>query len=202
MAPLMRRFVIVAQKARASADFLLVDIPSTSGRLDVLLRCLRAALLVSHGVRRDTIVYLVLLGDPARPLTLRIDGAASRYLRPDERSLATVIKKAFALPRGSSAFTEVRAGITMAEGGLETLAGDLAGSTPLVLDEHGDDLREEALDADDLTFFLGDHLGFETQALAFVQELGARAVRGGPLTLHSEDVISLVHNELDRRTVT
>lgn len=198
----MRRFVIVAQKARASADFLLVDIPSTSGRLDVPLRCLRAALLVSHGVRRDTSVYLVLLGDPARPLTVRIDGSAARYLRPDERSLATLLKKVFALPRGSSTFTEARAGVAMAEGGLETLASELEGSMPLVLDEHGDDLREHVPSAEDLTFFLGDHLGFEADALAFVQRLGARALRVGPTSLHSEDVISLVHNELDRRTVT
>ena len=61
--------MVVGQRARASSDFLLVDIPSTSGRLDVLLRCLRAALLVSHGVRRDTVVYLCLLGTPERPRT-------------------------------------------------------------------------------------------------------------------------------------
>ena len=57
-----RRFVVIGQSATASPDFSLVDIAGTSGRLDVLLRCLRAALLVSHGLRRDTVVYLVLLG--------------------------------------------------------------------------------------------------------------------------------------------
>ena len=38
--------------------------PATSGRLDILLRCLRASLLVSHGLREDTIIYLVLMGGP------------------------------------------------------------------------------------------------------------------------------------------
>ena len=60
----MRRFVIVGQQATSSPHFSLLDLPSTSGRLDVLLRCLRAALLVSHGLRRDAVAYLVLLGDP------------------------------------------------------------------------------------------------------------------------------------------
>ena len=41
-----RRFVVIGQQASASPDFSLLDLPGTSGRLDVLLRCLRAALLV------------------------------------------------------------------------------------------------------------------------------------------------------------
>jgi tRNA (pseudouridine54-N1)-methyltransferase len=199
----MRRFVVVAQKARASADFLLVDIPSTSGRLDVLLRCLRAALLVSHGVRRDTVVYLVLLGDPGRPVTLRIEGSASRYLRPDERSLATVIKKALALPPATGSvtptFSPVRAGITIAEGGIETLEDELAGSKVYLLDEAGEDLREHLPSAEDVTFFLGDHIGLDPHALTCIHAFAPHALRVGPLSLHSEDVITLVHNELDRR---
>ena len=82
----MRRFVVIGQTATASGDFSLEDLPSTSGRLDVLLRCVRAALLVSHGLRRDTVVYLVLLGGPLAPRTVRVDGAIATYVRPDERS--------------------------------------------------------------------------------------------------------------------
>src|SRR3954470_1143092 len=94
----MRRFVVIGQRATASPNFSLLDLPSTSGRLDVLLRCLRAALLVSHGVRRDTVVYLVLLGGPGAPRTLRVDGATAKFLRPDERSLAVLAQKALAAP--------------------------------------------------------------------------------------------------------
>ena len=91
-----RRFVIVGQKATASPEFSLTDIPGTSGRLDVLLRCLRAALLVSHGLRRDTVVYLVLLGGPLAPRVLRVDGRHVRFIRPDERMLAITVQKALA----------------------------------------------------------------------------------------------------------
>src|SRR3954468_10373902 len=90
----MRRFVVIGQKAIASPDFSLTDLPGTSGRLDVLLRCLRAALLVSHGLRRDTIVYLVLLGGEGAPRVLRVDGSAIRFVRPDERALALLVQKA------------------------------------------------------------------------------------------------------------
>ncbi|HEX7481809.1 MAG TPA: tRNA (pseudouridine(54)-N(1))-methyltransferase TrmY [Polyangiales bacterium] len=195
----MRRFVIVGQRAKASPDFLLVDIPSTSGRLDVLVRCLRAALLVSHGVRRDTVAYLVLLGEPDRPATIRIDGAAARYLRPDERSLATLLKKVLAVEPASASFAEVRTGVAIARGGLETLEPELSAANCIVLDEAGADVREHALPQGDLVFFLGDHVGFDEPTRARLAELAAATLRIGPLGLHAEDVIAIVHNELDRR---
>ncbi|MDP9002115.1 MAG: tRNA (pseudouridine(54)-N(1))-methyltransferase TrmY, partial [Myxococcota bacterium] len=92
----MRRFVIIGRSAIASDDFLLEDIPGTGGRLDILLRCLRAGLLVSHGIRRDVVMYLVLLGGPRAPRVLRADASGLKFVRPDERSLATLAKKALA----------------------------------------------------------------------------------------------------------
>src|SRR5580700_751427 len=93
MALTSRRIVVIGQQARGSADFLLNDLAGTSGRLDVLVRCVRAAMLVSHGLRRDTVVYLVLLGEPSAPKTLRFDGAAARFIRPEERALASLAQK-------------------------------------------------------------------------------------------------------------
>ena len=107
----MRRFVLIGQTAAASADFSVEDLPGSSGRLDVLLRCVRAALLVSHGLRRDVQVYLVLRGGVSSPVVLRIDGRTAKFLRPDERSLATLVRKTLlALPAPGSNFVEVRPG--------------------------------------------------------------------------------------------
>lgn len=195
----MRRFVVVGQKAKASADFLLVDIPSTSGRLDVLLRALRAALLFSHGVRHDSAIYLVLLGLPEQPRTARILGAASRYLRPDERSLATTLKKVLALPCEEPRFTEVRPGLAIAAGGFERLFPELSGSQLYLLEPGAPDIREHELPAGDLTFVLGDHLGLAGTLRAELLARGAKTLSVGPKPLHTEDVIALVHNELDRR---
>ena len=200
----MRRFVIVGQTAKASPDFLLVDIPSTSGRLDVLLRSLRAALLYSHGVRKDSIVYLLLLGLPERVCTARIEGSASRYLRPDERSLATTLKKLLTHASTSAAFVdkafvEVRAGMAVAEGGMEVVLPELAGSTLYLLEPGAPDIRGLALTGQDQTFVLGDHLGLQEGVRAQLLAAGAVPVSVGPRPLHTEDVIALVHNELDRR---
>jgi tRNA (pseudouridine54-N1)-methyltransferase len=196
----VRRFIVIGQRARASADFLLVDIPSTSGRLDVLVRCLRAALLVSHGVRRDTIVYLVLLGDPERPRTIRFDGPAAKYMRPDERSLATVIKKALGTAAdGGAEFRPVREGIAIADAGLSCVLRELEGSALYLLEEGAPDLRDEAFASAETAFVLGDHLGLDAGVRAELVARGAKPVSVGPISLHAEDVVTLVANELDRR---
>jgi len=198
----VRRFVIVGQTANASGDFSTEDLPSSSGRLDVLLRCMRAALLVSHGLRRDVVVYLVLRGGAQAPRVLRVDGQCAKFVRPDERSLAILVKKTLAVFAASGeqgAFVEVRPGLSVAEGDLECVLLDAAGAIPYLLDEHGPDLRAEALDAADQLFFVGDHLGLDEDTRARIVALGGRPVSIGPLSLHSDDVVAVVSNELDRR---
>jgi tRNA (pseudouridine54-N1)-methyltransferase len=197
----MRRFVIVGSAASSSPNFLLQDIPSTSGRLDVLVRALRAALLVSHGVRRDARVYLVLQGDPDAVVTLRVDGAAAKYLRPDERSLATLIKKTLALAasQATSSFAVLKPGVAAARGGIEVVLPELGGSALCLLEETGADLRGHAFVGDDLTFFAGDHTGLPAPLRALLIARGASVLSVGPQSLHTEDALAVVHNELDRR---
>lgn len=195
----MRRFVVIGQKATASPDFSLDDIPGTSGRLDVLLRCLRAALLVSHGLRRDTIAYLVLLGGPRAPRTVRIDGAAIRFVRPDERCLASMVKKALERATEGGAFVAVRAGLAVADAGLDAVLADAGVVTPYVLDEGASDVRDRVVDVRAPLFFVGDHLGFDERTRAVIASVGATPIAVSPLSLHADDAITLVSNELDRR---
>jgi tRNA (pseudouridine54-N1)-methyltransferase len=181
----VRRFVIVGQKAAAHPDFSLDDLPATSGRLDVLLRCVQTALLVSHGLRKDAMVYLVLLGGPSAPRTIRIDGRSAEYVRPDERSIAGLAH-----------------GMSVARGGLDAVLADLADMgafTPYVLDEGAADLREASLDLGNPVFFLGDHLGFDAATRARLAEIGATPLGIGPVSVHADDAVAIVWNELDRR---
>jgi tRNA (pseudouridine54-N1)-methyltransferase len=195
----LRRFVLLGQKATALPDFSLEDIPGTSGRLDVLLRCLGSALLTSHGLRRDTLVYLVLQGGGLR--TVRIDGRVASYLRPDERTMAGRVRAMLAT-KGEGGFLAERQGMAVGDGGLDLVLNDLSGGETLyVLDEDGDDLREIELDLARPVFFVGDHLGFEEASRDRLRDAGARAVRVGPVSLHADDAIAIVRNELDRRGV-
>ncbi|MNC99648.1 hypothetical protein D3C83_180060 [compost metagenome] len=67
-----------------------------------------------------------------------------------------------------------------------------------MLEEHAPDVRGVALNLDDAAFLLGDHLGFEPADRDRLSAMGATAVSVGPLSLHSDDVIAVLSNELDR----
>jgi tRNA (pseudouridine54-N1)-methyltransferase len=197
----VRRFVLLGQKASTSPDFSLDDIPGTTGRLDVLLRCMRSGLLVSHGLRRDTLVYLVLYGGEIGPRTVRIDGRIASYIRPDERTMAGRIRAMLSTKAEGDGFDAERQGMAVADGGLELVLRDAGTCASYVLEEDGADIRTEALSDESSTFFVGDHLGFDPAIRERLREAGARPVSVGPLSLHADDAVALVQNELDRRAV-
>jgi tRNA (pseudouridine54-N1)-methyltransferase len=196
-AQLTRTFVVIGRTARADERVRLDDLAGTSGRLDVMVRCLRAALCVSHGIRRNVVAYLVLLGGE-RPVTVKVDGAKAQFIRPDERALATSVIKAVARqPADGEGFIEQRHGFAVAWGGLDAAIA-ASGGARFVLEEGAADLRSSVPSGG--TFFVGDHLGFDDEARAKLAAIGAQPVSVGPLSLHSDDVITLVSNELDRVT--
>lgn len=200
-----RSFVIVGQKATASPEFSLLDLPGTSGRLDVLLRCVRAALLVSHGLRRNVVVYLVLLGGVRAPRVLRIDGSAIRFVRPDERALALLVQKALArdlAPAEVNAFVPIRPGLSVASGDVEAAIADLgAGVTCYLLEEGAPDIREVGVASSDVAFFVGDDRGFDPAVRERIRGLGAIPMGIGPTSLHADDAITIAHYEFDRAHV-
>jgi tRNA (pseudouridine54-N1)-methyltransferase len=198
---MMRRFVVVGQTATASGDFSLDDLPGSSGRLDVLLRCVRAGLLISHDVRRDTIVYLVLSGGPRAPRSIKIDGRTSEYLRPDERSLAGAIRNLLARTPVVESFDESTRGVSIARGGLDAVITDLGAFVPYTLDVHGSDIRVASIDSTAPVFFVGDHLGFDDATHARLVALGSASLSLGPVSVQADDAIAIVANELDRRSM-
>lgn len=158
---------------------------------------------MSHGLRRDAVMYLV-LGEGRR--VVRVRGDTAKFVRPDERALATLVKKSLeaflAAPERerTAAFVDVRPGIAISDRGLDAVFDDGALTSPLyLLDQGGTDLRDGSLPVGDATFFVGDHLGFTDETRAAILARGATAVGLGPVSIHAEDAIAIVWNEVDRR---
>jgi tRNA (pseudouridine54-N1)-methyltransferase len=160
--------------------------------MDVLCRCVNASLFLSHDLRRDVDCYLVLCGEPVGPKTVKFSGSLVRSLSPDERSAAALIKKVIDTPCGSE-FREAAQGVFIRKGGLERLIAEHAFA---VLDEKGTDVRKAASLPD--SFLLSDHLNFTDPEENLVRDCPRYSV--GPKCLHADHTITLVHNELDRRT--
>jgi len=193
----MRNFVVVGNVATTSPDFSLEDIPGTSGRLDILCRCINSAFVLSHGIRKDVRIFLVLCGGDT-PKTLCLRGQDLRHLNPDERTTAALMKKALALD-ATERWQRSTPGIFVRQGSLKDLS-ILRDCTIYYLREDGPDVREQELNPDrDATFFLGDHMGVREEDETLLEELGTKVVSVGPRSLHADHCIVLINNELDRR---
>lgn len=195
----MPRFLVVGHRATTSSTFRLDDLTGTGGRLDVLVRCITSALLVSHGARRDSVLTLLLLGPPAAPRAVRFDGARIQRLNPDERSTAALVKRALETPLTAHVWQPASPGIDIAKRNLaRVLDEEATGRAVILLDEAGDDARAVELPADAL-YVLGDHEGLTEEERAELDRRGARRVRLGPLSLQADQAIVVLHNELDRQ---
>jgi tRNA (pseudouridine54-N1)-methyltransferase len=191
----MKSFVIIGHKA-ATAPFSLNDLPGAAGRMDILCRCVNAALFLSHNLRRDVRMYLVLKGG-IQPKLILFDGSSVRYLSPDERSAASLIKKA--LEKNAQDFwTESTPGVSIRKGDFGDLLEELNRKI-IYLRENGDDVRGKKFEPyDELLFVLGDHEGLTGEEEKIIGGYEHEIVSVGTLSLHADHCIVLLHNEMDR----
>jgi tRNA (pseudouridine54-N1)-methyltransferase len=187
----MTSFVIVGHHARTDRGFSLNDLPG-AGRVDVLCRAVNASFFLSHDLRRDVTCYLVLCGEPGPDKTVKFDGSTIRSLSPDERSAGALIKKALSTICGSE-FREAGAGVWVRNGGLARLATEIPFA---VLDEKGTDIRTASALPD--AFLLSDHENFSDGEEALISTCPRYSV--GPKCLHADHTITVLANELDRRS--
>ncbi len=185
-----REFLVIGHKAVTTPDFSLNDLPGSGGRMDILCRCVNAALFLSHSLRKDVCIHLLLLGEPKPPVKITFDCNLVKYLNPDERSAASLIQKA--LKRGEGESTP---GVFVSRESLEEI---IAGKNLIYLHPEGEDIRNAEIE-ENAMFILGDHLGLTQDEERLLEKMQAKKVSVGPEKYHAEHCIVIVHNELDRR---
>ena len=189
----MRQFVVLGHDAPVSPDFSLSDLPGGAGRLDVCCRCVNSAFCLSHALREDVRVWLVLRDE----FTIRFEGGELRNLNPDERSTAALVRGALDAKDGAIGHMEAESspGVFISRRGFEDVLDALDG-TVVELHEGGEPLVERDPLADPV-FVLSDHRDFtECEAELLADRADAR-VRVGPERLHADHAITIVHNWLD-----
>jgi tRNA (pseudouridine54-N1)-methyltransferase len=191
----MRSFVVVAHKA-VTAPFSLNDLPGSAGRMDIVARCINASLFLSHDLRRDVNTFAVLLGEPNPPLTIRFNGEKVRYLSPDERSAASLIRKALEKGAPASGEEESTPGVYISKRSFMDVIDSLG--KVVYLHEDGEDILRVALSGDE-AFVLSDHQDLTPEEEAVLEKKGARKVSLGRKLYHADHCIVMVNHELDLR---
>jgi tRNA (pseudouridine54-N1)-methyltransferase len=190
-----RRFVFVSHTVKPDGNWPLDDLCGRAGRVDVLCRNIQAAMFLSHGLREDTDVYLVLVADPVNEVTIHIEGAKVQHLNPDERSTAARIRHALRGRHQDMWWEEMDPGLRIAPFGLHRIVQELDG-TPVILHTGGVPLSEATLPEDPI-FILGDHQPLTDAELGLFT--GAASVSLGPVWYHGNHVTSILQYTMDQK---
>lgn len=195
----MREFILLALKAVTSPDFDIGRLPE-AGRLDLVCRTVSNALCISNGIRRDTIVHVVMTGPSDPPKIVSFHGETLKGFEPDERAIAQLIKNALKASLGLKINEEkdVSPGIKVAKKAFETLAKEKSKTQMVYLQPDGEDIRSFNFEKD-ATFIFGDYIGLPKNTAKLLARLGAKNVTLGPTTLFASHCAVIVHNEIDRR---
>ncbi|NLV03540.1 tRNA (pseudouridine(54)-N(1))-methyltransferase TrmY [Haloferax volcanii] len=191
----MRQFIVIGHDAPTTPDFSLDDIAGGAGRLDVLCRCVNSAFFLSHDIREDVRVHLVL----GNEYTVRFEGSELRRLNPDERSTAALIRKA--LEKREEAIGHMPAesspGVSIRRMDFETTLEKAARDATVVeLHEDGDPVVQVEPPENPL-FVLSDHHDFTDEEAELLAAAADERVRLGPEILHADHSITVAHNYLD-----
>ncbi|MCQ4333178.1 tRNA (pseudouridine(54)-N(1))-methyltransferase TrmY [Natronomonas sp. F2-12] len=188
----MRRFVVLAHELSADAEINLDDLPG-AGRLDLLCRCVTSALLLSHDIRTDVRIDLLVDG-----YVVRFDGSELRRLNPDERSTAALIRDALGASGeaiGAMAAT-ASPGVSIRKGDLESVLEDRSDRTIVQLHAEGRPVVE-LTPPENPVFVLSDHREFTDRERESLVEFADERVSLGPRALHADGAITVAHNYLD-----
>ena len=197
----MRRFAVVGHRAMSKGKLPLNDLASGAGRMDVLVRALMAGLMTSHGLRKDTVVVLHLLGGPGPARRIKFDGSTLKGLHADERSIAGTIGKVIATPLPPIGHWQpITVGISHSGGHLDSTLREWADAPTVILDADAPRLwqSDATLTADGtpnntmLNFVLSDD-----QPLGDIEAENTRARSIGSQWLQGHMAIGVVHFLLD-----
>ena len=191
----MRQFVVVGHEAPTTHEFSLDDLAGAAGRLDVLCRCVTSAFFLSHDIRTEVRVHLLLRDE----YTVTFEGSELRRLNPDERSTAALVRNA--LEERDEAIghvpVETSPGVTLTRRGFEgTLSAIADEGTVVQLHEDGSPAVEVDPPADPV-FVLSDHRDFAAEERDVLGSVADRQLSLGPERLHADHAITVAHNYLD-----
>jgi tRNA (pseudouridine54-N1)-methyltransferase len=196
-----RNFIVVAHRARSDGNIYLNDLCGASGRWDAVARSITAALFLSHDMRRDTSIHILLLGPDDPPKLLSIDGRDVKYLNPDERASAALMKKCLKehLPKETGSMKRPSPGITITRADLADVLNSIRG--PLIfLHEEGGYIEGPSslpIDEDHITFLLSDDMDLTEEETQRIEGRSDRTVSFGRKVLHTHMAIVVVHYLLD-----
>ena len=185
-----KRFVIFLHDVPRDGSFSLNDLPGSGGRADVAARCLTSALLASNMIRKDATVAFILNAEAETSLEIIIFGSTVRYLNPDERSTASLLRNALLRSvKTTEGFSSP--GIYFINAPAAVLLKSISASTtPYYLREDGQPVQSLSIP---FTSFLGDHRDLTLGEEKLLESVDPKRISISKRSLHSDQCIVILN---------
>ena len=169
--------------------------------MDEIARAVSTAFTLSNDLRRDTEVTVLFVAEPP-PAARKIElsGARLRYLNPDERSTAALLKNALVRSTNFPRELESSPGLRVAPVEPEAeLRAFLARPGSVWVTEAGSPIAEYRGAGGDFGAVVSDPYDPTEAESSVLRAAGVPQLSVGPRSLRTSQVIDLLHNALDLR---
>ena len=182
----MRNFVLFSRLGRTDGNF---NNLRDAGRLDIAAHCLTSSFFLSHALRKNVILYIVLTGKPKPPLCIKVTGSELYDVRCDEETWGKILKNVLS---GNG-----HTGFEVYKKSFQELIKELADENEIyVLEEKGEEINNIKF-KDNIAFVIGDHIGLPKKEEGFVLRYGKKISLGNKTYL-AADCITILNYELDK----
>jgi len=191
----MKEFLYYSKSA-VTAGNLIKDDLMKAGRMDIVCNVIISTFFTSNEMRPDIKLHLIFDGGPNNPRHLVFESNPDMPI--SKKDVAGLIKRLLYKSPDSEGLKEIFPGCSIEKKGFEKLVKELdsEGKNVLLLSCSGKDIRDLKLKGNEV-FIIGDQDGFPNEKKKFLKKIDGVSV--GPKILFASQVITIVHNELDRK---
>ena len=195
----MAEFIYYSKSAVTAGNFI-KDNLMEAGRMDIAINVLISAFFLSHDIRKDTKLHLLFDGPPNPPVHILIE--YDKDLQISKKDVAGLIKRIlYKAPKETGKVVNVLPGCFVEKKSFEALVNELneQGKNIYLLDKKGEDIRKIKIKGNEV-FLLGDQDGFPNDKRHLLKRIDKITV--SPKMLFASQVLTIVHNEIDRSEVS
>jgi len=188
---IMRIFFVIDHSVELK-DFSLNALSSENGRVDLVCKLIKDSFLISNSIRKDTVLYIFFSKSKK---TIMFIGNQLLYLNPDERSIASILKKVFLLYLKEKIIgKEYSPGIYLYNWNIEEVLKRINLPVVLLLEEG---IMDTTKIRQNVAFVLSDHTNFSTEEIDIIKNYNPFILKISPYSLHTDQCITIIHNKLD-----
>jgi|SRR3989344_3941488 len=182
----MREFLLFSRAGATSGDFKNIK----EARLDLVAHSLISGFFISHALRNNVVMHIILSGKPNPPVYLKVVGKELHDAKTDEESWGRILRNVL---NGKS-----HPGIYFQKKSLQAVVKELSseGKKFLVLEEKGKEILDFKLNGNEI-FALGDHIGLPKKDEGFVLRYGEKISLGKKAYL-AADCITILNFVMDK----